>query len=99
MKTWLLLVAATLFLIVNVSLAGDYFNGKTVYELNCMSCHGSHGQSMDPSVPNFADGDALFRPDQDLFEQVRRGSGIMPAFQGILSEAEIRDVITYIRSL
>jgi cytochrome c6 len=99
MKTRLIIVVAMSIIMTNITMAGDYFNGKKVYDLNCVACHGSNGHSMDPSVPGFADGDALFRPDQDLYEQVRSGSGTMPAFRGVLSDAEIRDVITYIRSL
>ncbi len=99
MKTRLIIVVAMSVVTVSVAMAGDFFNGKKVYELNCVACHGSNGRSMDPSVPSFADGDTLFRPDQDLIEQVRSGSGTMPAFRGVLSDAEIRDVITYVRSL
>ncbi len=99
MKNRLILVVAMSLVMADATIAGDYFNGKKVYAMNCVSCHGSNGRSMDPSVPSFADGDALFRPDQDLYEQVRSGSGTMPAFRGVLSDAEIRDVITYIRSL
>lgn len=99
MKMRLLMLIAMAVVTVSVAMGGDFFNGRKVYELNCVACHGSNGRSMDPNVPSFADGDALFRPDYDLIEQVRRGSGTMPAFRGVLSDAEIRDVITYIRSL
>jgi len=79
--------------------AADYFNGGQVYEMHCQSCHGVDGRSMVPGTPDFTTGDTLFRPDSDLFRQIREGKGVMPAYRGILQDDEIRDVIAYLRSL
>jgi mono/diheme cytochrome c family protein len=81
------------------SIAADYFNGRQVYEMHCQACHGVDGRSMVPGTPDFTNGDALFRPDTELFQQIREGKGVMPAFRGMLSDSEIRDVIAYVRSL
>jgi len=79
--------------------AADYFEGQKIYETHCSSCHGSDGESAQPGVPNFADGDGLFKPDGELFKQIRSGSESMPAFRGVIEDSEIRDVIAYVRSL
>jgi len=90
------LIAATT---MNAATAADYFNGREVYEMYCQTCHGFDGKSMEPGTPDFSSGDALFRPDSDLFAQIRQGKGAMPAYRGMLTDSEIRDVITYLRSL
>lgn len=79
--------------------AADVFQGREIYALHCESCHGTDGVSIVPGTPNFADGDALFSTDSELFAQIREGKELMPAFRGFLTDAEVRDVIAYIRSL
>jgi len=83
----------------NAATAADYFNGREVYEMYCQTCHGIGGKSMEPGTPDFPSGEALFRPDSDLFAQIREGKGVMPAYRGMLTDSEIRDVIAYLRSL
>jgi mono/diheme cytochrome c family protein len=84
---------------INAATAADYFNGREIYETYCQTCHGFDGKSMEPGMPDFSRGDALFRPDSDLFAQIRQGKGVMPAYRGMLTDSEIRDVIAYLRSL
>ena len=84
---------------MNTATAADYFNGREVYEMYCQTCHGIGGKSMEPGTPDFSSGDTLFRPDSDLFAQIRQGKGVMPAYRGMLTDSEIRDVISYLRSL
>jgi mono/diheme cytochrome c family protein len=84
---------------MNAATAADYFNGRKIYETYCLACHGFDGKSMEPGMPDFSSGDTLFRPDSELFTQIRQGKGVMPAYRGMLTDSEIRDVITYLRSL
>lgn len=79
--------------------AADRKNGRTLYEVHCVGCHGEGGHSIDPTVPSFANGDGLFMMDSELLDRIRRGSQTMPAFRGLLSDQEIRDVISYLRTL
>lgn len=99
MAWWLLavlLLGLTNFRPVN---AADFFNGRQIYEVHCQSCHGIDGRSMEPGTPDFSIGDTLFRPDADLVREIRDGKGTMPAYRGLLTDAEIRDVVAYLRSL
>lgn len=77
----------------------DYFNGRDVYDLHCQGCHGADGVPLDPGSPDFSRGDAMFKSDIELFQLIRGGGGAMPAYRGLLDDDEIRDVITYVRSL
>jgi len=79
--------------------AADRKNGRTLYEIHCQGCHGEGGYSFDPTVPSFANGDGLFMMDSDLVDRIRNGNQTMPAFRGLLSDQEIRDVISYLRTL
>ena len=79
--------------------AANRQNGRTIYDTYCVGCHGEAGNSIDPTIPNFANGDRLFQMDSQLLESIRSGNQTMPAFRGLLSDQEIRDVIAYLRTL
>lgn len=80
------------------ALAADERNGRAVYEAHCASCHGFDGVSLDPMIPNFSDGDALFLMDAELMKRISDGKDTMPAYRGLLTAEEMRDVIAYIRT-
>jgi mono/diheme cytochrome c family protein len=95
----LLLLAATLLLSPLTTVdAADVFKGKTVYESYCAGCHGPSGRGEMPGTPNFTRGQQLIRPDLSLFAAISTGKNAMPGFRGILTENEMLDVITYIRT-
>lgn len=82
-----------------VASAADVFNGKTVYTSYCQGCHGTSGRGAMPGTPNFTRGGTLMKPDLSLYHQIADGKNAMPGFRGVLSEHEILDVISYIRTL
>lgn len=101
MKYALMLV---MFLVLAVAAAasaraGDMQKGREVYEMNCLACHGMGGHAVDMTIPSFANGDRMFLMDQEMLQSIRNGKNLMPAFRGLLSDQEIRDVITYLRTL
>ena len=79
--------------------AADIYNGKEIYSLHCETCHGSDGRSIEPGTPDFSSGESLFVSDSHLMRVLREGVGSMPAYRGLLSDAEILDVIAYVRTL
>lgn len=102
MRTLTLLFAVLAILAVGWSSSGvaaDRGNGRAIYEMHCIGCHGEGGRSIDPTVPSFANGDGLFMMDSELLQRIRQGNQTMPAFRGLLSDQEIRDVISYLRTL
>jgi len=78
--------------------AADVFHGKEIYMRYCAGCHGSSGGGLMPGMPDFAQGERLLRTDQDLVDSVRLGNGVMPAFNGMLTDEEIENVVAYLRS-
>lgn len=78
--------------------AGNYYNGKTIYAAYCQSCHGDNGAGSLSGVPNFTRGQSLMKSDAHLFNNIIGGSNAMPAFQGVLKDEDIYDVISYIRN-
>ena len=68
--------------------------GRTVFIDNCGECHtladaettGTTGPALDDTELTAA----------VIEEQVREGSGVMPAFEGDLSDEEIQDVSAYV---
>jgi len=79
--------------------AADIFKGREVYELHCQTCHGIDGRSIEPGTPDFSRGESLFAPDSELVRQLRDGGGMKPAYRGMLTDNELRDVVAYVRTL
>lgn len=79
--------------------AADMFKGRQIYAANCAICHGQAGRSVLPGAPNFANQEGILKPDMTLLATIRSGRNAMPAFQGVLSDRDIMDVIAFIRTL
>ncbi|WP_286757947.1 cytochrome c [Ralstonia sp. RL] len=79
--------------------AADHIKGRELYDRNCSVCHGPTGQSVMPGAPNLARGEGMLKPDFTLLASIRAGRNAMPAYQGILSDRDIMDVIAYVRTL
>lgn len=89
--------------------------GRQVYEKHCMECHGAEGKGqpgdwrvkrangMYPPPPLDDSAHAWHHPTAELKKRIKEGSppgvGDMPAWEGKLTEAEIDDVVTYLKSL
>ena len=86
---------------------------RSLYVKWCSSCHGPNGAGDGPNarylpVSPAAHRDAIAmgkRPDDSLFDAIAGGGAIMgksprmPAFAGSLTPAEIRSLVSYIRTL
>jgi mono/diheme cytochrome c family protein len=91
----------------------DVERGARIYASHCAACHGADGKGdgplaagLDPQPTNHADAaymDTL--SDEHLFLVVKEGgsavgaSPLMAPWGGTLSDAEIRDVVAFTRSL
>ncbi len=93
--------------------AGDAARGKALYAQYCASCHGAGGnadgplgQALNPHPAKHSDG-ATMNPlsDEHLFKVIQLGgpavgkSPLMAPWGGMLSEAQIRDLIAFVRTL
>ncbi len=78
-------------------------SGRSVYENSCASCHGPvNGPTTLKSAPVHGDaGHTWHHPDRLLFDWVMDRPPLatsMPAFRGQLSEAQVLDVLAYIKT-
>jgi len=107
--------ATLLLVLAGPAWAADAAKGKAVTQVKCVGCHGEGGtgngvmlQMLNVTTPPVPWTDktrmAAFS-DADLTKIITSGGAavgkppIMPAFKSQLSDAQIADVIAYIRSL
>jgi mono/diheme cytochrome c family protein len=95
------------------SAAPDPARGKLQFENYCVSCHGPRGEgdgpvaaTLDPKPARLGDRAYMSaKTDDYLFGVIKNGgasvgrSPLMAPWGGTLSDAQIRDVIAYVRSL
>lgn len=93
------LAGGVLLLACGASQGADTNKGRQLYAANCAICHGQTGRSTMLGAPSFDRGNGLLRPDLTLLAAIRSGKNAMPAFQGILADRDIMDVIAYLRTL
>jgi mono/diheme cytochrome c family protein len=91
----------------------DIEQGRLIYRENCAPCHGDSGKgdgvgarSLPVRPADHTDGGVMSsRRDAFLRDVIAKGgsamglSSFMPAWQGVLKEEEIQDLVGYIRSL
>jgi len=92
-------VALLIFASAPLAQAADPRNGAMLYNNHCTGCHGAQGNGMMPGMPNFQRGERLFKPDAALVQTLEHGSGVMPAFRGLMTTQEMLDVIAYLRTM
>lgn len=76
--------------------------GLQLYNLNCMSCHGTPGkgnyQQLIPPPGDPATEKIQRNRDGEIFFKIMEGRGQMPSFKNTLSTGDIWAVVAYIRS-
>ena len=94
---------------------GDPEHGKVLYVEYCLQCHGRRGEGwgwgrkIPPPpvpIPDLSDMELMMQlSDQYLFDIIKGGgeavgkTRLMPPAERVMSDAEIWDVIAYLRSL
>jgi mono/diheme cytochrome c family protein len=68
--------------------------GREVFIADCGSCHALSDAGTSGDIGPALDG-AGYSANQ-VEQQVRSGGGVMPAFEGVLSEEEIQEVSVYV---
>ena len=100
-RTALIILVCSLMLLgmTGEAQAADPRKGAKLYGEYCTDCHGNRGVPNMPGVPDFSRNQHLMQSDLVLVKSISVGKGMMPAFQGRLSESDILDVIAYLRTL
>jgi mono/diheme cytochrome c family protein len=78
--------------------------GADTYKAKCAMCHGADGLAATPmaksmKVVSFKDATMVSATDAQFIASTTDGKGKMPAYKGKLTDAQIKDVVGYIRTL
>ena len=78
--------------------------GKDLYTTKCVICHGTDGSGKTSigknlKIANFHSPDVKKQSDADLKTIITNGKNKMPSFKGKLTDAQIDQVIAYVREL
>lgn len=104
MKSLLMRVAVFSIAAMIVTPTFAQSGGADVYKAKCLMCHGADGSGTTPAgkalkAASFKDPAIVSASDTDLIAAVTKGKGKMPANQGKLTDAQIKAVIAYVRTL
>jgi mono/diheme cytochrome c family protein len=77
-------------------------SGQVIYDARCAACHGQDGSGALPNTPDFTSAawnEGLLASAGSLYCLVAEGTEAMPAFNQVLDENELWQVITFLASL
>jgi len=79
-------------------------NGEATYKAKCAMCHGGDGAGNTPvgksmKVRSLKSTEDIKLTDAELFKDTKSGVGKMQGYAGKLTDAQINDVVGYIRTL
>jgi cytochrome c6 len=99
-----ILVVALLLISSAAMVSAQSAAGKNIFVSKCSICHGPDGSgktSMGKSlkIADLHSADVQKMPDADLKAVITNGKNKMPPFKGKLTDAQIDQVISYIREL
>ena len=100
-------IRLTLALAATVLMAGAMSfaqSGEAVYKAHCQSCHGaagvpSPGMAKMMGIKSVKDPAMKKLTEAQMIAATKDGKGKMKGFAGKISDAQIKDAVTYFRSL
>ena len=70
------------------------------YKAKCAMCHGADGAGKAAmGTKDLGSADIQKMSDADLTTAITNGKGKMPSYKGKLTDAQIKDMVSYIRTL
>ena len=98
----LVVLAAVVSVTCSVSFAESA--GQETYKAKCQSCHGSAGTPNPGIAKSFgvkpmSDPEVQKHSEAEMIKVTEEGKGKMPAYKGKLTDAQIKDAVSYLRSL
>jgi mono/diheme cytochrome c family protein len=88
------LFAAALLIVHGAAFA----DGKAIFTKNCAACHQASGKGIPGAFPALAGSKFVQGPSADVAAVLLKGRGGMPDFSSTLSDADIAEVLSYVRS-
>jgi cytochrome c6 len=97
-------VLAVLFLAAAGMRAQDVASGEKVFKAKCVSCHGPDGKGETAAgkatkARDFASAEVKAESDATWADIITKGKNKMPSYDKKITDAEVKDVVAYIRSL
>jgi len=94
-------VAIFAFAVVTASYAQD---AAAIYKSKCQACHGADGtgdttMGKKLGARDFHSPDVAKMTDTELFDITKKGKAKMPAYEGKLTDSQIKDLVKYTRTL
>jgi len=105
MRNWIrsmLVLTAAICVTAAMSFAAS--PGEAIFKANCQTCHGPSG-TPNPGIAKMLGVKPVSDPamkkltEAEMIAAVKNGKGKMPKFSGKLSDAQIKDVVVYFRTL
>lgn len=81
------------------AMALDLGRAKANYDRYCAACHGFNGMSVMPDTPHLRMNQGLLQQDMQILNKLKQGGMRKPPMQGVLSDQDLLDIITYTRQL
>jgi cytochrome c6 len=103
-KALYMAVIGSMAALMTISTASAQTNGAEIYKSKCQMCHGPDGSGNTPAgkmmkaIP-FKSPELVKKTNAELIAATENGKGHMPAYKGKLTDAQIKDVVAYIRTL
>ena len=99
-----LILAAVATVVAFLAVPAVAADAAANYKAKCAMCHGADGKGDTPvgkklGIHDFASPEVQKASDADLIATTTKGKNKMPAYGGKLSDAEIKDLVAYIRQL
>jgi cytochrome c6 len=97
-------VAAALLLAASLAAPALAEDTAALYKAKCAMCHGADGLAATPvgktmKVLSFKAPAMVSATDAQFIASTKNGKGKMPAYKEKLTDAQIKDVVAYIRTL
>ena len=100
-------IRAAAVILLAASIAGPAFAqapGADTYKAKCAICHGADGLAATPMGKNmkilsFKAPEMVKASDAQFIASTKNGKNKMPAYNGKLTDAQIKDVVAFIRTL
>lgn len=98
-KSRIVLISCAMFFAPAAVFAGNASNGNVVFQEKCAACHGKDGTAVLPGAPSFSKGERMEKSDSSLKASITNGLNAMPPFKGVLSDGQLGDLMSYVRTL
>jgi cytochrome c6 len=100
-RTGLALVAMAMMATANIAMAADA--GADTYKAKCQMCHGASGMADSPAgkamkVKPITDPEVKKFTEAEMISATKNGQGKMQPFKDKLTDAQIKDAVSYFRT-